>query len=144
MAVRSKTFEYRASLGRGGVMLAEGADPVATPGGWTPDHLVLAALLRCSLGSLRHHVARAGIGMEGEGEAHGVVARREEDGRFAIVDVDVALDVRLDPLPSADDARELIRKAERDCFVAASLRARPRYRWTVNGVPLDEGVEEAA
>ena len=28
---------------------------------------------------------------------------------------------------------ELIAKAERDCFISASLTTKPRYRWTVNG-----------
>ena len=45
--------------------------------------------------------------------------------------VKVDLDVTLDPPPG--NVRELLSKAERDCFVGASLTARPRYRWTVNG-----------
>jgi hypothetical protein len=31
------------------------------------------------------------------------------------------------------DVRDLIAKGERDCFVGASLTAKPTYRWTVNG-----------
>ena len=45
--------------------------------------------------------------------------------------VKVELDVTLEPTPG--NVRELLSKAERDCFVGASLTARPRYRWTVNG-----------
>jgi hypothetical protein len=67
----------------------------------------------------------------GGAEARGEVTQRTTDGRYAFVRVRVDLDVRLDPPP--DNVRELLSKAERDCFVGASLTARPRYRWTVNG-----------
>ena len=36
----------------------------------------------------------------------------------------------------ADALAELLAKAERDCFVGASLTAKPSYRWTVNGAAL--------
>ena len=29
--------------------------------------------------------------------------------------------------------RELLSKAERDCFIGASLAVKPTYRWRVNG-----------
>jgi hypothetical protein len=32
--------------------------------------------------------------------------------------------------------RELLARAERDCFVGASLTVKPRYSWTVNGEEL--------
>ena len=47
------------------------------------------------------------------------------------VRIKVDLDVTIEPEPQ--NVRELLAKAERDCFVGASLTARPRYRWTVNG-----------
>ena len=56
---------------------------------------------------------------------------RTTDGRYAFVRVRVDVDVTLDPAPA--NVRELLSKAERDCFVGASLTAKPRYRWTVNG-----------
>ena len=43
-------------------------------------------------------------------------------------------DVTLEPRPQS--LRELVAKAERDCFIGASLTARPRYHWTVNGEEL--------
>jgi organic hydroperoxide reductase OsmC/OhrA len=144
MAVRSRTFTYAASVGADGTIRADGAGPVTVPAGWSPDHMVLAAVVRCSLGSLRHHAARAGMTVEGEGEAHGTVARREDDGRFALVAVDVHLSVRLDPAPSPEALRELLGKAERDCFVGASLRARPVYRWTVDGADVEREPSEVA
>ena len=62
------------------------------------------------------------------------MTRREEDGRFAFVEIRVDLDVTLPtPRRPPDDVRELIMKGERDCFVGASLTAKPDYHWTVNG-----------
>ena len=60
--------------------------------------------------------------------------QRDTDGRHAFVHIKVDVDVTLDPRPQSP--RELVAKAERDCFVGASLTARPRYHWTVNGEEL--------
>ena len=133
MAVRSKRLEFTASVDRSGAMRAEGGAPVRTPEGWTPDHLLLAALARCSLGSLRHHARRAGLALEGAGAAHGLFARREEDGRYALVELECGLDVELDPAPEGEALTELLDLAERDCFVGASLTVKTRYEWRVNG-----------
>ena len=59
---------------------------------------------------------------------------RDTDGRYAFVRIEVEIDVTLEPEPPA--VRELLAKAERDCFVGASLTAKPDYRWTVNGEAL--------
>jgi hypothetical protein len=45
----------------------------------------------------------------------------------------VFLEVELDPALARGEVEELLAKAERDCFVGASLTVPPRYRWTVNG-----------
>jgi organic hydroperoxide reductase OsmC/OhrA len=129
--VRAKRFEYAIRLDRSGRYAAEEEPPVELGDEWTPEHLVLAGLARCSLTSLRHHVGRAGGDAVGEGSASGVATKREEDGRYAFVEVECRLDVEIEPAP--EDVRELIAKAERDCFVGASLTVKPRYRWTVNG-----------
>ncbi len=63
--------------------------------------------------------------------ANGAVTRRESDGRYAFVEIEVELDVALAPAP--DDVRALLARAEHDCFVGASLTIDPVYRWTVNG-----------
>ena len=94
MGMTSKRFEYTASLDAAGTLYAEDAAPLDTPEGWTPDHLMLAAVVRCSLGSLLYHARRTGLALEGSGRAHGVVTRRESDERFAFVAVEVDLDVR--------------------------------------------------
>jgi uncharacterized OsmC-like protein len=131
MATRAKTFDYSVSVGTSGPMTAEGGSPLAPGDAWTPEHLVLAGLCRCSLKSLEHSAARDGLTVSGEASASGVVTRRDEDGRFALVQIDVRLVVVIDP-PPADLAR-LLQFAEKGCFVGSSLRASPAYHWTVNG-----------
>jgi organic hydroperoxide reductase OsmC/OhrA len=127
-----KRLEYIVETDESGRPTADGA-PLEPPREWSAEHLVLAALVRCSLTSLRHHARQAGIEAEGTGDAHGVVTKRESDGRYAFVELDVRLEVRLDPAPAEEALRELLAKAERDCFVGASLTAPPRYSWIVDG-----------
>jgi organic hydroperoxide reductase OsmC/OhrA len=100
---------------------------------WTPEHLVLAGLARCTLTALDFHAKRAGITVSGSAFAKGVVTKRDEDGRYAFTDFDCTLDVQLDPPPDADRVRELVELAERDCFIGASLTVQPHYEWRVNG-----------
>jgi hypothetical protein len=59
-----------------------------------------------------------------------MVTKRESDERYAMVEAEVALDVRQRPSPGEDELAELLAKAERDCFVGASLTVKPAYRWT--------------
>jgi organic hydroperoxide reductase OsmC/OhrA len=128
-------FEYGVAIDRGWAARSDrgGAVLAAEEDEWTPEHLLLAGLARCVLTSFRHHARRAGLDPVTSADAQGIVTRRDEDGRFALVEADLAVDVLLDPAPDAGALRELIQKGERDCFVGASLRITPRYRWTVNG-----------
>ena len=100
---------------------------------WSPEHLVLTGLCRCVLTSFRYHARRAGHEPVSSGTAHAVVTRRDEDGRWAIVETRLDLAVTIEPAPAADDVRALITKGERDCFIAASLTVKPDYHWNVNG-----------
>jgi hypothetical protein len=59
------------------------------------------------------------------------VTRREADGRFAFVLVTVEGDVSFDPRPDDETTAALLAKAERDCFIGASLTVAPAYTWTV-------------
>jgi organic hydroperoxide reductase OsmC/OhrA len=129
----AKRFEYAAALAEDGRLLADGADPLEPGETWTPEHLVLAGLMRCTLESLAFHAERSGVSSRGSAHSEAVVARREEDGRFAFLEVECALDVELDPAPEGSELAELLALAERDCFVGASLAATPRYQWSVNG-----------
>ena len=132
MAAQAKTFTYEVSLDRGGEATSnEGGSPLPDEEAWSPEHLVLAGLARCTLTSLDYHARRVGIESGGAVGAWGEVTQRTTDGRYAFVRVKVDADVTLDPAPA--NVRELLSKAERDCFVGATLTAKPRYRWTVNG-----------
>lgn len=135
MTARARIFTYDVSLDdEWAAHSAVGGSTIANEEeAWTPEHLVLAGLSRCVLTSFRYHARRAGHEPLARAAAHGVVTRREEDGRFAFVEISVDLDVRLPDAPPSDTVRDLIAKGERDCFIGASLIAKPVYHWTVNG-----------
>ena len=134
MAVRAKRFAYAVALDRDGSLTADGEAPLALEDAWSPDHLLLASLVRCTIQSLRFHADRAGIAVRARAEASGTVTKRESDGRYAFVEISCSFDVELEPEPGADDLKELLFKGERDCFVGSSLTVKPDYRWRVNGV----------
>jgi organic hydroperoxide reductase OsmC/OhrA len=132
MPAKAKEFRYAIDLGEDGVLRTEDGTPFSSDPAWSPEHLVLAALIRCSLKSLAHHGRRAGIDVsDAHGSARGLVAKRGSDERYAVVESEVELTVRLTPEPGADELAQLLAKAERDCFVGASLNATPTYRWAV-------------
>jgi organic hydroperoxide reductase OsmC/OhrA len=135
VSVRARTFTYD-------VVLDDAWTATSPLGGptianeekeWSPEHLVLTGLCRCVLTSFRYHARRAGHEPVSSGQAHGVVTRREEDGRFAFVELRLELEVTIEPAAAADELRTLIAKGERDCFIGASLTTKPDYHWTVNG-----------
>jgi len=128
----ARRFEYAASLDREGRLLAGGGSPLEPGEDWTPEHLVLAGLMRCTLKSLRFHAEQRSVSVRGGAVAEAVVTKREEDGRYAFVEVECGLDVELEPLPEGEALVELLALAERDCFVGASLIVAPRYEWRVN------------
>jgi organic hydroperoxide reductase OsmC/OhrA len=123
--VTARRFEYH-------VEERFGAPPRAEPD-WTPEHFVLAGLARCTFKSLDFHAKRAGIAVSGTATAQGIVTRRDEDGRYAFVDVDCRLEIDLEPEPTSETLDELLDLAERDCFVGASLNPMPHYAWRVGG-----------
>jgi organic hydroperoxide reductase OsmC/OhrA len=133
MSTRARVFDFAVTLDddwdarseRGGAVIA------ADEQHWAPEHLVLAGLARCSLTSLRYHCERAGVGLTSSASARGSVTRREEDGRFAFVEIAVEADVAFDPKPDDAMVADLLTKGERDCFVGASFAVRPRYEWRV-------------
>jgi uncharacterized OsmC-like protein len=135
VSTQARTFTYAVSVDRDWTSTSDrGGSPIPAEEEWTPEHLVLAGLARCTLTSLRYHGKRIGVEVRGSAEANGEVTQRTTDGRYAFVRLKVALDVTLEPTPPS--VRELVAKAERDCFVGASLTAKPRYSWIVNGEEL--------
>jgi organic hydroperoxide reductase OsmC/OhrA len=132
VAHRGKEFRYAVDLGEGDSVRTEDGTPLGAGPEWTPEHLLLAALLRCSLQSLRHHARRAGIEVRhATGSGRALVTKRESDGRYAVVETEVGLDVTFEPQPGKDELAALLAQAERDCFVGASLTVKPTYRWSV-------------
>lgn len=137
MAVTARVLEFDVSVdrdrtaqsGRGGsAILAEEA--------WSSEHLVLAGLVRCTLASLDYSAKRASVEVSASGRAHGVVTKREEDGRYAFVTIELDFELELDPSTGPGAVRDLVAMAEKGCFVGNSLIARPRYRWSVNGAEI--------
>jgi uncharacterized OsmC-like protein len=129
--VKAKEFRYAIALDRAGRLTADGEAQLDLERAWTPEHLLLAGLVRCTLQSLRFHAERAGVDFVATASASGRVTKRESDGRYAFVEFDVHVELELEPV--LDDLRALLDNAERDCFVGASLQPPPRYHWRVNG-----------
>jgi len=136
MAGKAKEFRYAIGLDRMGRVTADGHSPLDLDAAWTPEHLVLAGLVRCTLQSLRFHAAPLEIDFVADGSATAVITRRPDDGRYGFVEIDVELNLELDPAPPGDELAALLAKAERDCFIGASLQPPPRYRWSVNGTAV--------
>jgi organic hydroperoxide reductase OsmC/OhrA len=124
---RAKVFEYAVEVGPNGATSVPGKASLEFPSGLTPDHLLLAALVHCSLKSLAYHARRSGRALRASGSATGRVTAREGDGRYAFVEIDCRIEAAL--TPPADDPSELAARAERDCFVGATLAVKPRYEW---------------
>jgi uncharacterized OsmC-like protein len=136
MADKAKEFRYAIGLDRTGRVTAEGHSPLDLDAAWTPEHLVLAGLVRCTLQSLRFHAEPLEIDFVANGSAVALITRRPDDGHYGFVEIHVELELELDPAPPGDELTALLAKAERDCFIGASLKPPPRYRWRVNGTAL--------
>ena len=130
MATRAKVFEYAVELDRGGRLTVPGGGQFVSPEGWSADHLLLAALVRCSIDSFAYHARRAGHEISASGEAQGKITKQGEDGRYRFVEIDVRIEVQLTPRTNETD--DLIAKAERDCFISASMNVKPTYTWHVS------------
>jgi uncharacterized OsmC-like protein len=136
VAVKAKELRYVVDLAADGELTEEHGVTLTVPTGWSPEHLLLAALVRCSLKSLRFHAERQGIAVSStSATSRTLVTKRDADERYALVETDVELVVELEPEPDA--LAELLALAERDCFVGSSLTAKPSYRWIVNGRAMD-------
>ena len=134
VAGRAKELRYAVDLTAGGGLTDENGVRLDPPPEWSPEHLLLAALVRCSVKALRHHAERRGVDIRSaSGNGRTLVTKRETDDRYALVDTEVELAVDLEPEPEPGALAELLALAERDCFIGSSLTAKPSYRWVVNG-----------
>ncbi len=124
---RAKTFTYAVDFEEDGRFTAHEGGSLVLPDGWNADHMLLGAVLRCSIESLAFHVRRAGSTLHAHGSASGSITKRESDGRYAFVAIELTIVTRFDP--PLDATEELFEKAQRDCFVGASLTVKPSYTW---------------
>ena len=131
-APSAKVLEYAATADRAGRIATGDGGPVALGEEWSADDLLLAALVRCSLQSLVYHARRAGLDAVGSGRAQGTVTKPEGEERYRLVSVHVELELEIDPRPDEAGLADLLAKAERDCFVGASLNVKPTYDWRVS------------
>jgi organic hydroperoxide reductase OsmC/OhrA len=135
VSVRAKHFDYWISLDESGALSADG-HPVKLEGDVTAEHLLLAALARCSISSLEHFAQQKGIEVRASAYASGTVTRREEDDRYGFVDIGCKLEVQLNGELDDQQLRQLLQSAEWGCFIGASLKPTPNYTWRVNGRDL--------
>jgi uncharacterized OsmC-like protein len=134
VATRPRVYEFDITVDHDRVAhSALGGSPLPREAEWWAEHYVLAGLVRCTLASLDYAARRAGANVTGGGTAHGVVTRREEDGRYGFVEIEATFDVQLAPAPEPDALSEVLARAEAGCFVGNSLTPKPTYRWIVNG-----------
>src|SRR3954467_5632591 len=89
MATTAKVPEYAVAVDRAGRMTIPGGGQFVPPEGWSADHLLLAALVRCSDGAFAYHARRAGHEGTASGSAHGTITKSGEDNRYRFVATDV-------------------------------------------------------
>jgi organic hydroperoxide reductase OsmC/OhrA len=130
VATHAKVLEYAVDVDGAGRMTIPGGGQFVPPEGWSADHLLLAALVRCSIDSFAYHARRAGHEVTASGEAQGTITKSGEDGRYRFVEIDVRIDAQL--TPRTNEVDDLIARAERDCFIGASLTLKPEYEWHVS------------
>ena len=130
MGHTAKVLEYAVEVDNGGRMTIPGGGQFVPPEGWSADHLLLAALVRCSIDSLAYHARRAGHEVTASGEAQGTITKSGDDARYRFVTINVRINAQL--TPRAADVDDLLAKAERDCFIGASLTVKPEYEWHVS------------
>ena len=115
-----------------GSLAAEGNEAVRFEPEWTPEHLLLAALARCSIGALASHARRLSLDVTATAQASGSVGRRDDDS-WGFVELECRATIELRPAPDDETVRALLARAERGCFIGESLLPKPTYSWTVNG-----------
>jgi organic hydroperoxide reductase OsmC/OhrA len=135
VATRAKHFEYWITIDEGGSLSTDGS-PVELDTDVGAEHLLLAALARCSISSLGYFARQRDVTVQASAYAAGTVTLRADDDRYGFTDIECRMEVELDGELADDDLRSLVESAEWGCFVGASLDPAPRYRWRVNGRDL--------
>jgi organic hydroperoxide reductase OsmC/OhrA len=121
------------TTGRPSILSGPPADfPMGEDDRWSPEHLFLGSLASSTMISFLAHAEHKGVDvLEYGSEIGGTVMRRVEDGRYAFVHVHQRPRVVV-AAGQAEQARELIGKAERDCFISASTSAEIQNDWDIS------------
>jgi uncharacterized OsmC-like protein len=132
VTVRSKELRFETRLAADGCFSA-GNEELRPPEAWSAEDLVLAGLITCSLASLRYSAQRQGVTVGvTSAVARATVTRRAEDERYSFTSVAVEIVATLEPALAEAPRNELTQRAERGCFVGASLTAKPHYTWLLS------------
>lgn len=143
MEVRSKRFTYRTSIRwtdqKRGLSSSSGKPDleVATPpefkgheGVWSPEDLFVASVNACVMSTFLAVAERAGLGFTSyESEAEGILEL--SDGKFMFTAVTIKPRLTLKPGEDEGKARELLAKAEANCLVSNSIKARVTLEPTI-------------
>ena len=80
VAVKAKELRYAVDLTTAGELREENGVLLDASPEWSPEHLLLAALVRCSLKSLRYHAERTGVDVRSaSGSSRTLVTKRKTD-----------------------------------------------------------------
>jgi nucleotide-binding universal stress UspA family protein len=124
-----------AAVDQSGELFADGEHGMSPNAAWTPEHLLLAAIARRAVKSLRHRAAVEGHEVRGR-----ATASADLGGHATAPSLDavwVGVDVDVDPPPEPDALDALLTAAERDTNWAIPLARRVRFAWRVNGTTVE-------
>jgi peroxiredoxin-like protein len=136
MEVRSKVYTYHTALKwteqKKGVVSSAGKPDIqtATPpefkgheGIWSPEDLFVASVNVCVMSTFLAFAERAGLAFTGyESQAEGRLEL--VDGKFQFTTITLRPTITLKSSGDAVKAKELIEKAEANCLVSNSIKAR--------------------
>ena len=136
MEVRSKTYTYRTTVRwteRKMGLIASAGKPevqVATPpefkgheGIWSPEDLFVASVNVCVMNTFLAFAERAGLAFASyESEAEGRLEL--VDGKFQFTTIGLKPRITLQPGGDVGKAMEILAKAEANCLISNSIKAR--------------------
>ena len=132
MGVSAKRVRVRVLSTDGGVLIAEGEGAIDPPEVWKADHLLSrrSRAAQCRACATTQNAPASTCSERGDGRASSRSARTTD----ATPSSRSSRPTRSSSSRTRATSQRLNRlKAERDCFVGASLTVEPEYRWRVNG-----------
>lgn len=124
-----------AAVDESGQLFADGGHAFSPEPAWTPEHLLLAAIARRAVASLRRQAASTGHEVRGRATASADLG--SPAGAPSLDAARVGLDVEIAPAPDPEALITLIRAAERDTVWAIPLARPIRFAWRVNGERIE-------